>query len=126
VASPRRLLVVDDDEDIRMLARLSLERAGHEVIEAVNGRDGLERARGELPDAILLDVMMPEMDGPTTVRELRAAPETAAIPVILFTAKVQPEDRERFAELPVSGTIPKPFDPLALPRQLDELLAGHV
>ena len=120
----RRLLVVDDDDDIRMLVRLSLERVGgHEVIEAANGREGLERARAELPDAILLDVMMPEMDGPATVLELRSRPETAAIPVVLLTAKVQPRDRERFAELPIAGAIAKPFDPIALPGQLDEMLA---
>jgi CheY-like chemotaxis protein len=120
----RRVLVVDDDDDIRMLVRLSLERVGgNEVIEASNGREGLERARAELPDAILLDVMMPEMDGPTTVRELRLLPETTAIPVVLLTAKIQPRDRERFAELPIAGTISKPFDPIALPGQLDEMLA---
>jgi CheY-like chemotaxis protein len=120
----RRVLVVDDDDDIRMLVRLSLERVGgNEVIEAANGREGLERARAELPDAILLDVMMPEMDGPTTVRELRALPETERIPVVLLTAKVQPRDRERFSELPIAGAIAKPFDPIALPGQLDELLA---
>ena len=120
----RRLLVVDDDDDIRMLVRLSLERVGgNDVIEATNGREGLERAQAELPDAILLDVMMPEMDRLTTVRELRALPETANIPVVLLTAKVQPRDRERFSELPITGTIAKPFDPITLPGQLDELLA---
>jgi CheY-like chemotaxis protein len=119
----RRLLIVDDDDDIRMLVRLSLERVGdNEVIEARNGREGLERACAERPDAILLDVMMPEMDGVTTVRELRARPETAAIPVVLLTAKVQPRDRERFSDLPISGTIAKPFDPIGLPALLDEML----
>jgi two-component system alkaline phosphatase synthesis response regulator PhoP len=119
----RRLLVVDDDDDIRMLVRLSFERVGgNEVIEASNGREGLERARSDHPDAILLDVMMPELDGPATVRELQALPETAAIPVVLLTAKVQQRDRERFDLLPVRGTIPKPFDPIALPGQLDALL----
>jgi CheY-like chemotaxis protein len=118
----RRVLVIDDDDDIRMLVRLSLQRVGGlEVIEAANGREGLALARAERPDAILLDVMMPEMDGPTTVSELRRVPETADIPVILLTAKVQARDHERFAELPIQGTIPKPFDPLTLARQLDEL-----
>jgi CheY-like chemotaxis protein len=119
----RRVLVIDDDDDIRMLVRLSLQRVGGmEVIEAANGRAGVELARAERPDAILLDVMMPEMDGPTTVRELRDLPETSAIPIVLLTAKVQSRDRERFAELPIQGTIPKPFDPLELPRQLDEMV----
>ena len=119
------VLVVDDDDDIRMLVRLSLERVGdNEVLEARNGREGLERARAELPDAILLDVMMPELDGPSTVVELRKLPETAEIPVILLTAKVQPRDQERFAELPITGTIAKPFDPLGLARQVEELLGS--
>jgi CheY-like chemotaxis protein len=121
----RRVLVIDDDDDIRMLVRLSLQRVGGmEVIEATNGRDGLALALAERPDAILLDVMMPEMDGPTTLRELRRVPETASIPVVLLTAKVQSRDRERFAELPIQGTIPKPFDPLELPRQLDEMVGS--
>jgi CheY-like chemotaxis protein len=121
----RRVLVVDDDDDIRMLVRLSLERVGgNEVIEATNGREGLERARVERPDAILLDVMMPEMDGPATVLELRSRPETAAIPVVLLTAKVQPRDRERFQALPIAGTISKPFDPIRLPALIDELLGS--
>jgi CheY-like chemotaxis protein len=119
------VLVVDDDDDIRMLVRLSLERVGgNEVLEATNGREGLELAQAERPDAILLDVMMPELDGPSTVRELRALRETASIPVVLLTAKVQPRDRERFADLAVTGTIAKPFDPIRLPAQLDELLGG--
>jgi CheY-like chemotaxis protein len=121
----RRVLVIDDDDDIRMLVRLSLQRVGGmEVIEAANGRAGVELARAERPDAILLDVMMPEMDGPATVRELRARPETESIPVVLLTAKVQPRDGERFDELAITGTISKPFDPIQLPAQLDELL-GH-
>jgi CheY-like chemotaxis protein len=120
-----RVLIIDDDDDVRMLVRMSLERVGgNMVIEAANGRDGIERAISERPDAILLDVMMPGMDGPATVRELRRVPETAGIPVVLLTAKVQPRDQERFAELPVQGTIPKPFDPLELPRQLAELVAN--
>jgi CheY-like chemotaxis protein len=121
----KRVLVIDDDDDIRMLVRLSLQRVGGlEVIEAANGREGVELARAERPDAILLDVMMPEMDGPSAVRELRASPETAAIPVVLLTAKVQARDRERFAQLPIQGTIPKPFDPLELPRQLAEMVGA--
>ena len=119
----KRVLVIDDDDDVRMLVRLSLERVGGKtVIEAANGPEGLERATEESPDAILLDVMMPGMDGPATLRELRARPETAAIPVVLLTAKVHPGDRDRFSQLPVQGTIPKPFDPRELARRLDDMI----
>src|SRR5689334_24061421 len=121
----RRVLIIDDDDDIRMLVRLSLQRVGGlEVIEAVNGREGVEIARAERPDAILLDVMMPEMDGPTAARELRKRPETEAIPIVLLTAKVQSRDHERFAELPIQGTIAKPFDPLELPGELERLVGA--
>jgi CheY-like chemotaxis protein len=118
-----RVLVIDDDDDVRMLVRLSLERAGGKIVlEAANGPEGVERAAADAPDAILLDVMMPGMDGRATLEQLRARPETAAIPVVLLTAKVHPSDHGRFSELPVQGTIAKPFDPLELPRRLDDLI----
>ena len=120
----KRVLVIDDDADIRMLVRMSFERVGDEVIEATNGLEGVERARAERPDAILLDMLMPKMDGPATVRELKRDPETAEIPVVLLTAMIQPRDRGRVDELPIQGTITKPFDPLRLPRELDEMIAS--
>jgi CheY-like chemotaxis protein len=75
-------------------------------------------AANQRPDAILLDVMMPDMDGPTTFQALQAVPETCAIPVILLTAKVQAADLRRFDQLGVAATIAKPFDPLTLPSQV--------
>jgi CheY-like chemotaxis protein len=111
----RRVLIIDDEEDIREVAALSLETvAGWEVLLAESGRAGIARAEEQQPDAILLDVMMPEMDGPTTFRELRANPKTAQIPVILLTAKVQAADQKRFSDLGVSAVMFKPFDPMAL------------
>jgi CheY-like chemotaxis protein len=112
---PRRVLIIDDEDDIREVAALSLETvAGWEVLLAGSGAAGIARAEEQQPDAILLDVMMPEMDGPTTFRELRANPKTAQIPVILLTAKVQAADQKRFSDLGVSAVMFKPFDPLAL------------
>ena len=88
------LLLVDDEDDIREVAQLSLEMtAGWEVHTASSGAQALAAARALKPEAILMDVMMPEMDGPTAVRHLKADPETAGIPVILLTAKVQASDR---------------------------------
>ena len=115
----RRILIIDDEEDIREVAGLSLETvAGWEVVLADSGAQGLARAAEHQPDAILLDVMMPGMDGPTTFRELRKNPITSHIPVILLTAKVQSSDQKRFADLGVEAVLFKPFDPLTLSDQI--------
>lgn len=117
-----RVMVVDDDPMTLEIAQLSLELAGWSVITATNGHEALEVALAEVPDAILMDVMMPLMDGPEACRRLAATPETAGIPVILFTAKVrQPEQRE-WATLPVAGVLSKPFDPVRLAVDVESLL----
>lgn len=119
----RRILVVDDEDDIREVAQVALEMVGGwEVIPVSSGAEGVRRAAAEQPDAILLDVMMPGMDGPATVRALREEPATRDIPVILLTAKVQAADRRRFEDLPVSGVLSKPFDPMELSAQMARLL----
>jgi len=115
----KRILIIDDEDDIREVAQLSLEAARDwQVLTARSGREGLARASAERPDAILLDVMMPDMDGPATLQELRANPATQLIPVIFLTAKVQSADRRRFANLGVEAVISKPFDPLRLAEQV--------
>jgi CheY-like chemotaxis protein len=115
----RRVLIIDDEEDIREVAALSLETvAGWDVLVAGSGAAGIAKARENHPDAILLDVMMPGMDGPTTFRELRSLPETANIPVILLTAKVQAADQKRFSDLGVVKVMFKPFDPLVLAQEI--------
>jgi CheY-like chemotaxis protein len=120
---PRRVLIVDDEDDIREVAQMSLEMvAGWEVIPARSGDEGVRLAAEERPDAILLDVMMPGMDGPATAERLRERPETAAIPVILLTAKVQPADRRRLESLGVAGVLAKPFDPMELANQVSAVL----
>ncbi|MGI8773357.1 MAG: response regulator [Acidobacteriaceae bacterium] len=119
----RRILIIDDEEDIRQVAGLSLETvAGWDVILANSGAQGIETAAREVPDAILLDVMMPAMDGPTTFQHLRDNPKTTMIPVLLLTAKVQGSDQRRFASLGVAGILFKPFDPLTLSRQVADAL----
>src|SRR6204780_5522791 len=118
-----RVLIIDDEEDIREVAALSLETvAGWQVYMANSGAQGLARAGEHQPDAILLDVMMPGMDGPTTFRELRKNPATAKIPVLLLTAKVQSNDQRRFADLGVQAILFKPFDPLTLSNQIEKIL----
>lgn len=119
----KRILVVDDEPDIREVAQVSLEvMGGLEVLTASSGREALEIAARERPDAILLDVMMPELDGPATVERLRATPGIADIPIVLLTAKVQAADHRRFAALPVSGVLAKPFDPMTLSEQVIQAL----
>ena len=118
-----RILIIDDEDDIREVAALSLETvAGWEVVTASSGAQGLAKATEYQPEAILLDVMMPGMDGPTTFRELRKNPATARIPVLLLTAKVQSSDQRRFADLGVAAVLFKPFDPLTLATQIAGVL----
>jgi CheY-like chemotaxis protein len=121
-----RILIIDDEEDIRDVAALSLETvAGWDVVVANSGAQGLARAIEQLPEAILLDVMMPGMDGPTTLRELRKNPVTARIPVLLLTAKVQASDQRRFADLGVEAVLFKPFDPMTLSTQISAVLGWN-
>lgn len=119
----RKILIIDDEDDIREVAALSLESvAGWDVVVASSGAQGLVRAAECQPDAILLDVMMPGMDGPSTFRELRKNPATSKIPVLLLTAKVQSTDQRRFADLGVEAILFKPFDPLTLSTQIATVL----
>ena len=122
MARARRVLIIDDDPSIREVAKMSLELvAGWDVTTAPSGADGIRAARDERPDGILLDVMMPELDGPATLAELRQDDTVGTTPVIFLTAKVQAAERTRFAELDVAGLIAKPFDPMKLSEQMAEL-----
>ena len=122
----RRILIIDDEDDIREVAALSLETvAGWTVCTANSGMTGIQTAMTEQPDAILMDVMMPSMDGPTTFRQMQNTPGLAHIPVLLLTAKVQGVDQRRFAGLGVSGVLFKPFDPLTLADQMASALGWN-
>lgn len=119
----RRILIIDDEDDIREVAALSLEAtAGWKIFTASSGMEGLALAATEQPDAILMDVMMPEVDGPATFRKMQQDPTIAQIPVLLLTAKVQGVDQRRFASLGVAAVLLKPFDPLTLAHQISEVL----
>ncbi len=120
---PHRILIIDDEEDIRAVASLSLETvAGWEVALASSGAQGLARAESLQPEAILLDVMMPGMDGPATLRALRGNPRTARIPVLMLTAKVQRSEQTQMLELGAKAVLEKPFDPLTLAAQIADIL----
>jgi CheY-like chemotaxis protein len=115
----RRILVIDDENDVREVTQLSLEMmGGWTVLTARSGKEGITTAIAEQPEVILLDVMMPEMDGPTTLQQLQANATTRHIPVIFLTGKVQATDQRRFAELGATACIAKPFDPLTLVSQV--------
>jgi CheY-like chemotaxis protein len=119
----RRVLVVDDDDAIREVAQTALELvAGWEVELAGSGQEAVDLCLAYPPDVVLLDVMMPAMDGPTTFAMLQADSRTHDVPVVLLTAKVQPAERRRWEGLGVAGVLTKPFDPLRLPNDIADLL----
>ncbi|BBD61439.1 response regulator receiver domain protein [Nostoc sp. HK-01] len=115
----KRILVVDNEQYIQEVAKICLETvAGWEVVTAGSGKEGIKQAETYQPDAILLDVMMPEMDGITTFEKLQANATTKKIPVILLTAKVQASDRRRYAQMGIVTAIAKPFNPLELAHEV--------
>ena len=122
--SIKKILIVDDEPYIREVAKISLETTAidWEIITAESGFVALEMAAAEQPDVILLDVMMPGMDGLSTFKKLLESSQTQNIPVILLTAKVQPGELDRYTEYGVRATIAKPFDPLTLAEKISALL----
>jgi two-component system OmpR family response regulator len=118
------ILVVDDDSDIRRIAALALERlGGFRVTLAATGEEALGLAADAPPDLVLLDVSMPGIDGPTTLERLRAAPATADVPVIFFTATANAGEACRLCALGALGVVAKPFDVVDLPRRVQSLLS---
>ena len=111
-----QILVVDDDPDILQFVRMNLELEGFEVVTAQGGREALEKAQDRPPELVMLDVMMPEMDGLTVLSKLRSSPATANVPVIVLTAKALAEDRVKGLDLGADDYITKPFE-------LEELVA---
>lgn len=115
----KKILVIDDEDDIREVAKISLElMAGFNVILAETGQEGIKKAEYEQPDAILLDVMLPDMNGIDTLAKLQDNPLTKNIPVIFLTAKTQITDQHRFAKLNIKAMITKPFKPATLVQDL--------
>jgi CheY-like chemotaxis protein len=120
MADTFRALIIDDDPDLLRLVRRTLEfTAGWDVVTAGSGAAGIELARSAMPDVILVDVMMPEMDGYEVCRRLKADPATGTVPIILLTAR-RDLNQARLAEAGVAGVVLKPFEPEALARQVRE------
>jgi len=121
-----KILMVEDDLDIQTVAEMALAAVGgHTVHLCSSGQQALDDVAGFAPDLILLDVMMPGMDGPTTYHALRSRPETATTPVIFMTAKVQPAELASYKTLGAIGVIQKPFDPMTLSSDVAALWNEH-
>jgi DNA-binding response OmpR family regulator len=116
------VLIVDDERSIRLLCRVNLVASGMDVLEATNGREGLELARKERPDLVLLDVMMPDVDGWTVARELAADEQTRDIPIVFLTARADPADRRLGQQLGGVGYVVKPFDPVTIGDLVEDVL----
>ncbi|MDH5772535.1 MAG: response regulator [Rhodospirillaceae bacterium] len=117
-----KILYVEDDPDIQTVARMALEMVGGYTLEVCSsGDEALAKGPGFNPDLILLDVMMPGMDGPTTLASLREIPQLEKTTAIFMTAKVMPSDVQRYKDLGAADVIPKPFDPMTLAQQVREI-----
>lgn len=119
----KRILIIDDEETIQTVVQFGIKMAaGWDVLTASSGTTGVQTAQTEQPDVILLDVMMPDMDGIATLKALQSHAQTEHIPVILLTAKAQTAEKRQFNDLRVSGVITKPFNSLDLPGQIAQIL----
>lgn len=123
MSEPNRILVIEDNADNLELVRFLLEQAGFQVISAMDGLDGLEKARSLKPDLVLLDMSLPELDGWHLAKKLKDAPETARIPIIALTAHTLPGDRRRALEAGCDGFISKPLNVARFASQIQEYLS---
>jgi len=119
--TPQNILCVEDDEDIRTVLELALSVGGFNAAICGSGAEALERVTAFRPDLLLLDVMMPGMDGPATLRALRKLPQTGHTPAVFLTAKVQPAEVREYLAAGACAVIPKPFDPVKLPERIKEI-----
>jgi len=120
----KKILAVDDERHIVRLIQVNLERAGYQVVTAFDGPEALKKVEGERPDLVVLDVMMPRMDGFEVLKRLQANPETREIPVIMLTAKAQDADVFRGWASGVSAYLTKPFNPLELITFVKRIFSG--
>lgn len=121
-SAPDRIMVVDDDPDILSIARIALETMGGYTIETCSsGQEALNRVAAFDPDMILLDAMMPGMNGPETFKALTKAPNQDTTPVVFFTGRVQSEDIAMFKNLGAAGVVAKPFDPMQLAGKVKDI-----
>ena len=121
-----KILYVEDEPDIQAVASIALKDVGGFTLEVCSsGKEALEKAVSYKPDLLLLDVMMPEMDGPSTLEALRRLPETTNTPAIFMTAKVQTHEVEHFKSIGAIDVVAKPFDPMTLAQTLRDIWLAH-
>jgi CheY-like chemotaxis protein len=119
----KRILLIDDETNLVLVIQICLQKLGRwTVLVAESGAEGLRKAEAEQPDAVLLDVMMPDLDGLAVLERLRANPITQNIPVILLTAKIQSAHQNEYAQLDIAGILAKPFNPMELASHVAALL----
>lgn len=118
----KRILLVDDEHELVEMVKLRLESYGYEVIPAYDGQDGLEKARNEKPDLIILDIMLPKIDGYKVCRMLKFDEKYKNIPIIMFSARAQDRDKETGEQVGADAYIVKPFEPEALKTKIDQFL----
>ena len=124
---PQHILIVEDDPDVRLIIRLSLTRIGNMLVTEANcGQEAIDLVASDKYDVILLDVMMPIIDGPTTLQKIRSMPNGATTPIIFLTAKVLPNEIERLQALSTYEVITKPFDPLTLGNEIQRIIRQHM
>jgi CheY-like chemotaxis protein len=122
----KKVMLVDDDDDVRLIAQMALrDVGGWPTLAVASGRLAITLAPTERPDVILLDVMMPDLDGPSALRQMQRDPATADIPVIFMTAKARPSEIERLVAAGAAGVITKPFDPMTLAHQVRAIVLDH-
>jgi CheY-like chemotaxis protein len=120
-----KVLLVDDDKNIRLIAQIGLEDTPDWIVTtAESGAEAIAKATADPPDLILLDMMMPDMDGKSTLVKLRANASTSHIPIIFMTAKVQTQELESYLALGAAGVISKPFDPITLSADIKRVLSS--
>lgn len=121
--SVKRILIADDEEDLRLLVQITLENPSYHILTAVDGCRAVDAVCKQIPDLLILDWMMPGLNGCEVVKILRQNPDTAGIPIVMLTAKDGIESREQIAYLNLAGYLVKPFSPLELIQKVREVLA---
>lgn len=124
--NPLKVILTDDEEDIRIVGEMALATVGGFTVRTADGgQKTLELLAQERPDVLVLDVMMPLMDGPTTLQRLRESEGVETLPVIFMTAKIQPQEIESYLQMGAAGVVTKPFDPMLLADQIRRILIDY-